>query len=93
MSSQLFYSFNEEYVLSLFLKNISVTTYIDDFLLFWVAASPVFGGFFKFSIYLDYTSFFKNPSNLQERAKYYHEILRGYKYIFALRLNKQTIES
>lgn len=83
MSSQIFYSFNEEYIFPLSLKNISVTTCIDDFVLFNLLPL-IFDVLFTFIFYLFRLHFiyFKNPSNLQERAEYNHEVWGEYKYIF-----------
>ena len=77
MSSQLFYSFNEEYIFPLFLKNISVTTHIDDFVLFKLLPLLYLMFLFNFIFYLFRLNFIylKNPSNLQERTDYNHEVL------------------
>lgn len=90
MSNQIFYSFNEEYISPLSLKNISVTTCIDDFVLFKLL--PLLYLMFcliSFSIYLDYTSFIlKIPVIYKKGLNITTEFGENTNIFFTLRPNK-----
>lgn len=95
MSSQIFYSFNEEYIFPLSLKNFSVTTCIDDFVLFNLL--PLLYLMFcllSFSICLDYTSFIlKIPVIYKKGLNITTKFGENTNIFFTLRPNKQTIKS